>query len=109
MLTPTRLILALALIAAPAAAHADDATVLVIKDHRFEPAELHVPAGRKVKLLVRNQDAEAEEFESDDLNREKVIPANGEAAVYIGPLGKGRYTFYGEYNQDTAQGVVVAE
>ncbi len=101
--------LALAIATAPVAAHAEDAVVLVIKDHRFEPEELHVPAGKKVKLLVKNQDATSEEFDSGDLNREKVIPGNGEAAVYIGPLDKGRYSFFGEYNQDTAQGVVVAE
>lgn len=37
---------------------------LVIRNHRFEPAELKVPAGKKIKLLVLNQDASIEEFES---------------------------------------------
>jgi heme/copper-type cytochrome/quinol oxidase subunit 2 len=73
------------------------------------PAELKVPAGQLVKLVVHNQDSTPEEFESHSLNREKVIPAGAKATIYIGPVKPGRYTFYGEYNEATAQGVVVAE
>lgn len=94
----------------PAAGWAADAEVLlVIKNHRFEPAELKVAAGQRVKLQVHNQDSTPEEFESHDLNREKVVPAGAKAMLFIGPLPPGRYTFYGEYNEATAQGVVVAE
>lgn len=82
---------------------------LVIKDHRFQPAEIRVPAGKKIKLLVDNQDATAEEFESHELNREKVIPGKSKASIFIGPLAPGRYPFYGEFNEKTAQGVVIAE
>lgn len=92
------------------AAHAADPEVtLVIKNHRFEPAELKVPAGQKVKLIVHNQDSTPEEFESHSLNREKVIPGGQKATIFIGPLKPGRYGFYGEYNEKTAQGTVVAE
>jgi len=82
---------------------------LVIKDHRFEPAELKVPAGKKIKLLVENHDATPEEFESYQLNREKIVGGNGRITVWIGPLKAGRYPFFGEFNADTAQGVVIAE
>jgi len=88
---------------------ADADYLLVIKDHRFEPAELKVPAGQRVKLVVHNQDSTAEEFESHSLNREKIIPAGTKAAIFIGPLKPGRYTFFGEYNEATAKGVVIAE
>lgn len=92
------------------AAHAADPEVtLVIKDHRFEPAEVKVPSGQKVKLIVDNQDSTPEEFESHSLNREKVIPGGQKATIFIGPLKPGRYSFYGEYNEKTAQGVVIAE
>ena len=97
-----------AALAVPAAA-ADTELLLVIKNHRFEPAALKVPAGQRVKLLVHNQDATPEEFESHALNREKVIPAGAKATIFIGPLGPGRYTFFGEYNPATAQGVVVVD
>lgn len=88
---------------------ADAELLLVIKNHRFEPAELKVPAGQRVKLVVHNQDSTPEEFESHSLNREKVIPAGAKATIFIGPLKAGRYEFYGEYNQATAKGVVIAE
>jgi plastocyanin len=88
---------------------ADNEVVLVIKDHRFEPAEIKVPAGQKIKLLVHNQDASAEEFESHELNREKVIAGGAKATIFIGPLKPGRYPFFGEFYQKTAQGVVIAE
>jgi plastocyanin len=91
-------------------AHAADIEIaLVIKNHRFEPAELRVPAGQRVKLVVHNQDSTAEEFESHSLNREKVIPGGSKATIYIGPLKPGRYDFFGEYNEATAKGAVVAE
>lgn len=82
---------------------------LIIKDHRFQPAEITIPAGKKVKLLVENQDATPEEFESHSLNREKVIAGNSKATIYIGPLAPGRYTFEGEFNAATAQGAIIAQ
>jgi plastocyanin len=84
-------------------------SLLVIRNHRFEPAELKVPAGQRVKLVVHNQDATPEEFESHSLNREKIVPAGAKVVIYIGPLTPGRYEFYGEYNEATAKGAVIAE
>ncbi len=92
-----------------AALAAEPEVLLVIKNHRFEPAEVKVKAGEKVKLIVHNQDTTPEEFESHGLNREKVIPGGQKATIYIGPLKPGKYPFYGEYNEKTAQGTVVAE
>ena len=89
---------------------AEDATyTLSIKDHRFTPAEITIPANTRVKLLVKNLDPSAEEFESYELNREKIIAGGKEAIIYIGPVKPGRYPFFGEFNQDTAQGVVIAK
>lgn len=82
---------------------------LDIKDHRFSPEEIRVPAGTKVKLRVHNQDSTPEEFESHQLNREKVIAPGSTASIFIGPLKPGRYTFAGEFHEDTAHGVVIAE
>ncbi|MFA5826316.1 MAG: cupredoxin domain-containing protein [Gallionellaceae bacterium] len=82
---------------------------LVIKDHRFQPAELTVPSGKKIKLLIENQDATPEEFESHALNREKVISGHGRTSIFIGPLDPGRYPFFGEFNEATAQGVIIAK
>ncbi len=81
---------------------------LAIRDHHFEPAELSVPAGEKIKLLIDNRDATPEEFDSHALNREKMIAANSRITLYVGPLEAGRYPFAGEFNAATAQGVIIA-
>ena len=92
-----------------AASAADPEALLVIKNNRFEPAQLTVPAGQRIKLVVHNQDGTPEEFESHALNREKVIAPGAKVTIFIGPLKAGRYPFYGEYHEATAQGVIVAE
>jgi plastocyanin len=88
---------------------ADPEAVITIKDHVFNPAEVKVPAGKKIKLIVDNQDATAEEFDSHALNREKVIPPRSKAVIFIGPLAPGKYPFVGEFHEATARGVVIAE
>lgn len=88
---------------------ADDTYTLTIKDHRFDPAQLDVPAGKKLKLVVKNLDPTPEEFESHDLKREKVIAGKGQVTITVGPLKPGTYKFVGEYHEATAQGQVVAK
>lgn len=82
---------------------------LVIRDHLFFPATLEIPANQKVRLLVENLDATPEEFESYQLNREKVIPGNSKTVIFIGPLPPGEYPFFGEFYPKTAQGKVVVK
>jgi len=81
---------------------------LTIKDHLFFPETLIVPINQKIKLIIDNQDKTPEEFDSFDLNREKVIFGYSRAVIYIGPLKKGQYTFFGEYAPQTAQGKIIA-
>lgn len=88
---------------------ADNEVAITIREHRFEPAEIRVPAGQKIKLIVHNQDATPEEFESHELNREKIIAPGAKATIYVGPLKPGRYPFFGEFNEKTARGNLVAE
>jgi hypothetical protein len=87
----------------------DGEYAVTIQDHRFQPAELVIPADKKIRLSVENRDATPEEFESHDLNREKIVAGKSTATIYVGPLTPGRYRFFGEYNEKTAQGVIVAQ
>jgi plastocyanin len=96
------------LLAAPSYAQELSFTI-TIKDHRFDPAELTVPAGKKIRLIVKNLDPTAEEFESHDLRLEKVIPGKKEAILIVRPLKPGTYKFVGEFNEKTAQGHIVAK
>jgi|TARA_R100000687_G_scaffold64327_9_gene52664 heme/copper-type cytochrome/quinol oxidase subunit 2 len=82
---------------------------LEIRDHLFIPEEIVIPANTKVKLVVINHDVTPEEFESYELNREKVILGGSKANIFIGPLAPGVYPFFGEFNPRTAQGRVVVE
>ena len=91
------------------ASNAAEVIELKIKDHKFDPEIVKVPAGKKIKLKVINLDPTPEEFESYDLNREKIIGGNKTGIVFIGPLKPGKYGFFGEFNPETAQGIVIAE
>jgi hypothetical protein len=82
---------------------------LEIRDHLFYPAEIVVPANTKVKLVITNQDDAPEEFESYELNREKVIMEHSKTVIFIGPLQPGEYPFFGEFNPKTAQGKIIAK
>lgn len=82
---------------------------LVIKDHKFQPTELKVPADTKIKLLVTNQDSTPSEFESNEFNREKIVLPNSTVTVFVGPLGKGSYKFFDDFHQDTGNGVLIVE
>lgn len=88
-----------------------DEIVLTIKNHTFSPKEVKIPAGKKVKLIVVNEDPTPAEFESKSLGREKVIPGKSKITVNVGPLKAGRYSFVEEYheNEAGAQGVIIAE
>lgn len=80
---------------------------LTIRNHRFEPAELTVPAGQRLIITVRNADTSPEEFESSALNVEKVVSAGRQVVVRVGPLTAGRYEFVGDFHRDTAKGALV--
>ena len=82
---------------------------LRVQNHRFLPETLEVPAGQKIALHIRNLDPTPEEFESYELNREKIVPGGGEITVYVGPLKAGTYAFFGDFNQATAQGKLIAK
>jgi len=107
--------IALALMAgaAPIAAVAAEEPLevrITIKEHRFEPAKIEVPAGRALKLVVTNSDATPEEFESNSLRIERVIPAGKVAEFTIRPLSKNKtYKFFGEFHKKSAQGELVVK
>ena len=82
---------------------------VTIKDHVFSPSEIHVPVGKPTVLVVKNEDAGPEEFDSSALKVEKVIVGGTYATIRLRPLGPGRYPFMGEFHPETAQGVVISE
>ena len=51
----------------------------------------------------------ADDFESDDLNRKRLLAPGQTVTVFLGPLSAGEYKFFGDFHRDTAQGVMVAK
>ena len=79
------------------------AFTLTLKDHRFTPAELTIPANLRVRLTIKNLDPTPAEFESNDFKAEKSSPAGREVSLTIGPLKPGTYEFYDEYHESRNQ------
>lgn len=89
--------------------NAAESFTLSIKDHRFNPEELQVPAGQKFKLIVKNEDSTPEEFESKSLKREKIVKGNSQIILNLGPLDPGKYEFFGEFHEESAKGRLIAK
>lgn len=82
---------------------------IILKDHRFYPSQIKVPAGKKLKLVLTNTDRTPEEFESDQLRFEKIVQGGGRITVFVQPLKPGTYHFFGEFNLNTANGYITAQ
>jgi plastocyanin len=80
-----------------------------IENHQFSPRELEIPAGVKVKIIIENLDKTSEEFESYELNREKMIAGTKKATIFLGPLKPGTYKYFGEFHPSTAQGIITVK
>jgi len=106
----SRIILALSFIFATSQAFAEEKEIQVkIKDHKFEPAEINVTANEDFKLIVENLDKTAEEFESHDLKKEKMIMGGKNITIPVSKLSAGEYEFFGEFHPKTAQGKIIAK
>jgi hypothetical protein len=101
----------LSVLAAVSVAGTEPEYVIKISRHQFVPAELHIPTGIKVRIVLDNQDDTAEEFDSHSLNREKHIPPKSQPTVFLGPLAPGRYVYESESEVPggPALGVIVVE
>lgn len=92
------------------AAHADDSVTVKLEmaDGKLNPARIEVPAGKRIRIEVRNTGKGAAEFESVQLRKEKVLAPGAESVVVIAPQSPGEYKFFDDFHQ-TAQGVIVAK
>ncbi len=104
-------LVAAAVLAGPSshASGADELFVITLKNHAFSPQVLFVPTDRKIRLTIRNQDPTPAEFESNALNREKIVGANAEITVFIGPLKAGAYGYYDDFHKATTTGKIEAK
>ena len=102
----TAAVLIAAALATPAQAQETSLSISV-KNHRFQPAELHAPANVPITLNVKNLDPTPMEFESVSLRVEKIVTGNSEGVVRLRPLAPGRYNFFDDFHQETNGTLVV--
>src|ERR1700680_419218 len=80
---------------------------LAVKNHRFEPAEIHAPANRPIVLSIRNLDAAPVEVESVSLRVEKVTAGGARGVINPRPLQPGRYNFFDDFHAETRGTLIV--
>jgi hypothetical protein len=91
----------------PANAQQAASVSISVKNHRFQPAEIHAPAKVPIELRVKNLDPTPMEFESVSLRVEKVVAGNSEGVIRLRPLEAGSYNFFDDFNPQTTGVLVV--
>jgi len=94
-------------LAVPAFAQDVPTFYIALRNKQFVPSEVQIPAGVKVKLVVRNDNPTASEFESTQFHREKIVPPGQEITVFVGPLDAGSYEFFDDFHQETRGHLIV--
>jgi Cupredoxin-like domain len=94
----------------PAGARGDDTVIeLRFENRRFTPQTITVPANQSLTLRITNASKEPIEFESFQLNREKVVGPGETIIVRLPALRPGSYDFYDDFHQDVPAGSIVAK
>ena len=86
---------------------ADQSLQISVTSQGFEPAELQGVPGERLKIEVTNLTAAAMEFESFELNRERVVPPGQTVSIYVSGLEAGRYEFFDDFNTARRGALVV--
>ena len=80
---------------------------VTVRDGVFTPKRLEVPAGQRIKFILKNEGPGPLEFENADLHVEKILGAGAESFVVI-KLPPGDHLFVDEFNIATGELLVVA-
>jgi plastocyanin len=101
--------LALTAFAAPVSAQKAVDITISVKNNKFDPAEIEVPADTPIRLKVKNLDPKPMEFESKTLKVEKIITGNSEATINVRAQKPGKYEFFDEFHEETARGALIVK
>ncbi|MGE5452352.1 MAG: cupredoxin domain-containing protein [Acidobacteriota bacterium] len=81
---------------------------LTLKQGRITPASLEVPAGQRIKLVLRNEGPGPSEFENLDMHVEKILAPGAQSFVVLPSLRGGRYRFVDEFHPEAAGLTLIA-
>jgi hypothetical protein len=92
-------------------AKAEDLTTytIMLQNHHFTPAEIHVPTGKPFFVVVTNANDGPDEFEMLLPALERPLQPGQQGKVRVRPLSPGRFPFFGESDPDNETGVFVSE
>lgn len=79
------------------------------KDGRLSPPSIEVPAGRRIKLTLKNEGPGPIEFENLDMRVEKVLAPGASSFVVVPSLKPGSYKFVDEFHPDTGVMTLIAK
>jgi hypothetical protein len=82
---------------------------MTIKDGKFDPAEIEVPANTPVRIKIKNLEPKPVEFESNVLRFEKIVTAGSEATVNVRAQKPGRYEFFDEFREEAVRGALIVK
>jgi len=99
-------LLEVACLAPAISAAGETKSALTYNNGAFEPATLTVAANEPVKLTVTNTSDAAIEFESFELNRERVVLPGKTIVVLLPKLEPGEYHFFDDFHRDRSQGTI---
>ena len=80
-----------------------------LKNRTMNPNVIEVAANTPFTIEVVNTDNTAEEFESNSLKIEKIIPPKLTAKFKVKPLTAVEYEIFGEFHMDTCQGKIIVK
>jgi hypothetical protein len=79
---------------------------IIAEDGKFTPSNIELKSSDIITLVIVNKGKDAEEFESIDLKKEKIVLPGKTIKVKIGSLKPGVYKFFGDFHPMTAQGLI---
>lgn len=82
---------------------------IIAKDGRLTPERIEVPAGKRIKLVLKNEGRGPIEFENLDLRVEKVLAPGATSFVVTPPLKPGAHTFIDEFHPETGKMQLIAK
>ena len=82
---------------------------IVAKDGRLAPERIEVPAGKRIKLTLKNEGTSPVEFENLDLRVEKVLAPGAASFVVVPSLKPGSYKFVDEFHAAGAGMLLIAK
>lgn len=95
--------------AAPARADEMPTIRIEMKDGAITPLRIEAPANKPFKLELHNTGKTPVEFESIELNREKVLAPQSQSFIVFRKLSPGEYTFFDDFHPDAPKALLVVK